>query len=146
MPHQRLRKFHTKVWYRGAQNIDVDLSMAVVVGRQVFLRGQTGHDFDGTFHGLGDPAAQAEQAMHNVKVLLAESGARLDDICKITVYVTDRAYLEPVCNVIGRHLKGVYPASTELIVNGLARSMLQMEVDVHAVVPEDAHGSAGSRG
>ncbi len=133
MPHQRLRKFRTKEWYAGTQDIDNDLCMAVVVGRHVFLRGQTGHDFEGTFHGLDDPATQAEQAMRNVKVLLAEAGSRLEDICKVTVYVTDRAYLEPVCTVIGRHLKGVYPVWTELIVDGLARPKLQMEVDVQAV-------------
>lgn len=146
MPHRRLRMFRTREWYRGTQDIDCDFCMAVVAGRHVFLRGQTGHDFEGTFHGLGDPAAQAEQAMNNVRTLLAEAGSRLEDICRVTVYVTDRAYLEPVRDVIGRHLTGIYPASTELIVDGLARPHLQMEVDVQALIPEDAHGTAGSGG
>ena len=64
--------------------------------------------------GVGDPAAQAEQAMANVKQLLEEAGARLEHICKITVYITDRAYREPVYRVIGKWLKGVYPVSTGL--------------------------------
>jgi enamine deaminase RidA (YjgF/YER057c/UK114 family) len=144
MPHTRLRKFRTKDWYRGSQNLNCDFCMTVAADGHIFLRGQTGHDFDGTFHGLGDPAAQAEQAMQNVAVLLAEAGARLEDVCKITVYVTDRAFLEPVCTVIGRHLEGVHPASTELIVKGLARPYLQMEIDVLAVIPGGAAGEATS--
>ena len=137
MSHVRLRKFKTNSWYKGVQRLDCEFCMVVKAGRHIFLRGQTGHDFDGTFHGLGDPAAQAEQAMKNVKVLLKEAGSRLDHICKITVYITDRAYREPVYRVIGRHLKGVYPVSTGLIVKGLARPYLSMEIDVDAVIPEE---------
>ena len=86
--------------------------------------------------GIGDPAAQAEQAMTNVKTLLEEQGARLEDICKITVYITDRAYREPVYNVVGRHMKGIYPCGTGLIVNGLALPEMLVEIDIEAVIPE----------
>jgi enamine deaminase RidA (YjgF/YER057c/UK114 family) len=136
MAHVRLRKFKTNSWYKGVQRLGCDFCMVVRAGRHVFLRGQTGHDFDGVFHGRGDPGAQAEQAMKNVKTLLREAGSRLDHICKITVYVTDRAYREPVYRVIGKHLQGIYPVSTGLIVNGLARPELMMEIDVDAVIPE----------
>ena len=56
----------------------------------MFLRGQVGQDLE-TYEsvGVGDLAAQTEQAMSNVKMLLREAGARLEDICKIVVYVTD---------------------------------------------------------
>ena len=136
MPHQRLRKFNTREMYP-EQRLDNDLCMVVRAGNQVFLRGQTGFDLDGKFHGVGDPAAQAETAMACVKALLEEAGAKLAHICKITVYITDRAYREPVYQVIGRHLMGVYPVSTGLIVNGLARPEMLMEIDVDAVIPED---------
>ncbi len=75
--------------------------------------------------------------MKNVKFLLEEAGARLEDICKITTYITDRAYREPVYNTIGRHLKGVFPCGTGLIVNGLALPEMMMEIDVEAVIPDD---------
>lgn len=137
MAHVRLRKFKTNSWYKGVQRLDCEFCMVVRAGRQVFLRGQTGHDMDGVLHGRGDPSAQAEQAMKNVKVLLKEAGSRIEHICRITVYITDRAYREAIYQVIGRHLKGVYPVSTGLIVNGLARPELMMEIDVDAVIPED---------
>jgi enamine deaminase RidA (YjgF/YER057c/UK114 family) len=53
------------------------------------------------------------------------------------VYITDRAYREPVYRTIGSWLKGVFPVSTGLIVNGLARPEWLMEIDVTAVIPED---------
>ncbi len=135
MAHLRLRKFNARDTYP-EQKLDNDLCMVVRAGNHVFLRGQVGQDLDGNTVGIGDPAAQADQAMKNVKVLLEEAGARLDHICKITVYITDRAWREPVYQTIGRHLRGVYPCSTGLIVNGLARPEWLMEIDVEAVIPE----------
>ncbi len=136
MSHQRFRKFNTRDMYPG-QSIDNDMCMIVKAGRRVFLRGQTGFDLDGKFVGAGDAAAQADQAMKNVKLLLEEAGARLEDICKITTYITDRAYRDPVYNAVGRHLKGVFPCGTGLIVKGLAIPEMVMEIDVEAVIPED---------
>lgn len=132
--HVRLRKFNTRDTYP-EQQLDNDLCQVVRAGDLVFLRGQVGTDFEGNTVGIGDPAAQAEQAMRNVKQLLEEAGSELDHICKITVYLTDRAYREPVYRVIGRWLRGVFPVSTGLIVAGLAQPQWLMEIDVVAVIP-----------
>ena len=137
MTHTRIRKFNTAAMYPD-QQLDNDLCMAVRAGNHVFLRGQTAMDFDGVVHGIGDPAAQAENAMRCAQILLVEAGATLGDICKITIYITDRAYREPVYRVVGRWLKGVYPVSTGLIVNGLARPEYLMEIDIDAVIQEPA--------
>ena len=136
MAHTRLRKFNTKDMYP-QQALDNDVCMAVRAGNRIFLRGQTGFDLDGNMVGIGDAAAQAENAMKCVKILLEEAGAKLEHICKTTIYVTDRAYREPVYRVIGKWLKGVYPCSTGLIVNGLARPDMLMEIDIEAVIPQE---------
>ncbi len=136
MAHQRLRKFNTSTVYDGGK-VANDMCMVVRAGNIVFLRGQTGFDLDNKFIGKGDAAAQADQAMKNVKVLLEEAGAKLEHICKITTYITDRAYREPVYNVVGRHLKGVFPCGTGLIVNGLALPEMLVEIDIEAVIPAD---------
>lgn len=136
MAHTRIRKFNTREMYP-EQSLDNDVCMAVRAGNRVFLRGQTGFDLDGNFHGTGDPAAQSEQAMKCVKQLLEESGARLEHICKVTIYLTDRAYRDEVYQVIGRWLKGVHPCQTGLIVNGLAKPEMVMEIDVEAIIPDD---------
>jgi len=75
--------------------------------------------------------------MKNVKVLLEEQGAKLEDICKITIFITDRAYREPVYRVIGKWLKGVFPVSTGIIVQGLARPEWVMEIEAWAVIPDE---------
>jgi len=136
MTHQRIRKFNTSEMYPG-KGMDNDLCMAVRAGNRVFLRGQTGFDLDGNMTGVGDAAAQAENAMSCVKILLEESGAKLEHICKVTIYITDRSYREEVYEVVGRWLKGIHVCSTGLIVKGLALPDMMMEIDVEAMIPED---------
>jgi enamine deaminase RidA (YjgF/YER057c/UK114 family) len=136
MPHVRLRKFNTRSMWKG-QDISNDLAMVVRAGSFVFLRGQTGMDLNGKIHGINDPGKQAEIAMRSMKTLLEEAGSRMADVCKIVIYVTDRAYREPVYRVVGKWLRGVHPVSTGLIVEGLARPELLMEIDAYAVIPEE---------
>ena len=135
MTHQRIRKFNTAEMYPG-KGMNNDLCMAVRAGNRVFLRGQTGFDLDGNMTGVGDAAAQAENAMSCVKILLKESGAKLEHICKVTIYITDRSYREEVYEVVGRWLKGVHVCSTGLIVKGLALPEMVMEIDVEAIIPD----------
>lgn len=136
MTHKRIRKFNTKDTYPD-QSLNNDLCQVVRAGNIVFLRGQVGTDLEGNLIGLGDPEAQAEQAMRNVKQLLEEAGSCLDHTCKITIYLTDRGYREPVYRVVGKWLKGVFPVSTGVVVSGLAKPEWLMEIDVIAVMPEE---------
>jgi enamine deaminase RidA (YjgF/YER057c/UK114 family) len=133
-PHQRLRKFQTSEQYTDGQDLRCKFAMAVRAGDRIYLRGQTGSTLDGEFVGYGDAAAQAAQAMANIKTLLEEAGASLDDICKITIYIVDRAYREAVYRVVGQVLKGVFPVGTGLIVDCLASPRILVEIDVEAVV------------
>jgi enamine deaminase RidA (YjgF/YER057c/UK114 family) len=134
MPHQRIRPFNTGDTYPD-QRLDNDLAQAVVAGNIVFLRGQVGQDLDTSESvGIGDPAAQAEQAMSNIARLLEEAGSRLDDVCKIVIYLTDIRHREAVYAVVGRWLKGVHPVSTGLVVSALARPEWVVEIDATAVI------------
>ena len=64
--------------------------------------------------------------------------AKLEHICKITIYLTDPRYREPVYNGSSASwLKGVYPVSTGLVVQALAKPEMVMEIDVDAVIPDD---------
>ena len=84
----------------------------------------------GTFAALGT-------AIENgFRLYVTEQGGKLADICKIVIYITDPRYREDVYRVVGKHLKGVYPVSTGLVVQGLARPEWVMEIDVYAVIPE----------
>jgi enamine deaminase RidA (YjgF/YER057c/UK114 family) len=109
--------------------------MVRATGRHLFLGGLTGLDLNGKLVGDGDPAAQADQAMKNLAVLLQEAGGDLSCVCKITTYLIDWAHREPVYNMVARHLKGVRPCGTGLIISGLAIPEMLVEFDVDAVIP-----------
>jgi len=135
MPHTRHR-LHNVHNQHPERSIQADYCGAVISGERIFLRGQTGyniHPTDRRFIGLGDAAAQTEQAMRNVRQLIEEIGAKMEDICRIKVWVTDRAYLAPVMEVVGQHLHGIPVASSEFIIDGLARPEMLMEIDVDLV-------------
>ncbi len=136
MAHTRLRKFNTRDVY-GPQALDNDVCMVVRAGNRVFLRGQTGFDLESRFVGHGDPAAQTEQAMQNVRVLLAEAGSKLEHICQVHIYLLDRAHRSLVYPVIGKHLKGVFPVMTGLLVAGLALPEMLVEIDFTIVIPDE---------
>ena len=133
-PHQRLRVFETQDVYPDGQRLDCRFAMACRAGKRVFLRGQTGTTLDGNMVGLGDPAAQADQAMRNVAQLLDEAGASLDDTCKLTLYLIDREFRDDVEAVIARHLGDIAPCYTLVVVDGLANPAMLLEIDVDAVI------------
>ncbi|WP_028923116.1 RidA family protein [Pseudonocardia acaciae] len=133
--HKRLRKFNTRDTYP-EQKLDNDLCQVVVANDTVYVRGQVGQDLETSESvGIGDPAAQAERAMANIEQLLSEAGSKLEHLVKLTIYIVDPRYREPVYRTIGRWTRGVYPISTGLVVSALARPEWLVEVDAIAVIP-----------
>ena len=134
MKYTRIRPFNTKDTYP-EQSLSNDLCQAVVANNTVYLRGQIGQDLDTRESvGIGDVEAQTEKAMENIDLLIKEAGGSLEDIVKVTVYLTDIRYRETVYNVMGRWLKGVFPVSTGLVVEALARPEWLVEIDATAVL------------
>lgn len=134
MKYTRIRPFNTKDTYP-EQNLSNDLCQAVVTNNTVYLRGQIGQDLDTRESvGIGDVEAQAEKAMANIDMLMKEAGGSLEDIVKVTVYLTDIRYRETVYNVMGKWLEGVFPVSTGLVVEALARPEWLVEIDATAVL------------
>jgi len=137
MTHIRIRKFNTRETYP-EQNLDNDLCQSVVAkGTFVFLRGQVSQDLETRESmNIGDPGAQASKAMGNIQLLLKESGSKLEHICRVVVYLTDIRYRETVYKEMGKHLRGVFPCSTGLVVQALARPEWLVEIEATAVIPE----------
>lgn len=135
--HERIRMFNTKKTYP-EQNLDNDLCQVVVAkGTMVFVRGQIGQDLETSENvGVGNVVEQTNQAMKNIAMLLTEAGSQLEHICKIVIYIVDPKYREDVYREVGRHLKGVFPVSTGVVISALARPEWLVEVDVTAVIPE----------
>ena len=91
MAHERFRRFNTMGRWPN-QAIDYDVSLMVrATGRSLFIAGLTGFDLDGKFHGTGDPAVQADQAMKNLKILVEEAGGRFSDFTGAPTSYSDNA-------------------------------------------------------
>ena len=82
-----------------------------------------------------DPAEQTHKVMKNIKQLIEETGGTMSNLVKIVVYITDIKNREAIYQVIGEYTKDVYPVSTGLVVESLARSEWLVEIDATAVIP-----------
>ena len=76
--------------------------------------------------------------MANVKQLLQEVGSRLDQVCKIEIYVTHIDHRDVVYPVVGRWLRAVSPVSTGLVVSALGHPEWSLEVDDSAVILDES--------
>ena len=138
MTHQRIRKFNTKDTYP-EQNLDNDLCQAVVTkaGRTVWMRGQCPQNLnDARNIESHDPAEQTHKVMQNIRQLIEEAGGDMSHLVKLVVYITDVRHREAVYRTMGEYIKGVYPVSTGLVVQALARPDWLVEIDATAVVPD----------
>jgi enamine deaminase RidA (YjgF/YER057c/UK114 family) len=137
MTHQRIRKFNTKDTYP-EQNLDNDLCQAVVTkaGRTVWMRGQCPQSLDDARNiESHDPAEQTHKVMQNIRQLIEEAGGDMSHLVKLVVYITDVRHREAVYRTMGTYIKGVYPVSTGLVVQALARPDWLVEIDATAVIP-----------
>jgi len=137
MEHKRLRTFNTKDTYP-EQNLDNDLCQAVVArGTMIFLRGQCPQELDGAKNiDSHDPVDQTHKVMQNIRQLVEECGGKMEHVVKVVVYLTDIRHREAVYRTMGGYIKGVYPVSTGLVVQALARPEWLVEIDATAVIPD----------
>jgi enamine deaminase RidA (YjgF/YER057c/UK114 family) len=104
-------------------------------GTPVFISGQVALDGKGALVGENDVAAQVEQVFTNLRTVVEACGGSLDDVVKITIYVTDASYRPAVAAARQRHFKeGQYPASTYLVVSALAVPQLLVEIEAVAMI------------
>lgn len=137
MEHRRHRTFNTKTTYP-EQNLDNDLCQAVVArGTTIFLRGQCPQELD-TAKNIDshDPVEQTHKVMQNIRQLIEECGGTMEHLVKVVVYITDVRHREAVYRTMGEYIKGVYPVSTGLVVQALARPEWLVEIDGTAVIPD----------
>ncbi|MBA2617069.1 MAG: RidA family protein [Rubrobacter sp.] len=104
-------------------------------GRTVYVSGQVAMDAEGAVVGEGDAKAQTEKVLENVSVVLEEAGGSLDDIVKVTVFITDMGMYDEVHEVRRRHFGEPYPASSMVEVSALIDPRLLVEVEAVAVIP-----------
>jgi len=100
----------------------------------LFISGQAPISADGELVGEGDFEAQVEQTLDNLRTVLAEAGASMSDIVKLTVFLTDISKLRDYSQIKSRYIDGPQPASTALEVSALARPGMQIEIEAIAAL------------
>ncbi len=112
---------------------DYGYSRAVVQNGFVFVAGTTGYDY-ATMTMPEEAGAQAEACWRTIAGVLDEAGSSLEHVVRATYYVTDRADAEAVLTVCGRVLREIRPAATLVVVAGLLRPEMKVEIEVTAVM------------
>lgn len=108
---------------------------AVEVGDATFIytTGQIALDASGAVVAPGDIEQQAEFVYQQIDKLLAGAGAGIDDVVKMTVYLTDMGDFAKFSVIRNKYLKNAEPASTLVEVRKLVKEGLVVEIEAVAV-------------
>ena len=103
-------------------------------GNLIFASGQVARNAQGQTVGVGDIKVQTRQVLENLKAVLEEGGATLDDVVKVTVFVTNVAeHFSQIHEVRAEFWGKDYPASTLVEVSALANPDFLIEIEAVAV-------------
>ena len=118
----------------------VGYSRAVRVGQHVQVSGTTSLDAGGNLVGEGDVYAQTIQTLKNIEKALANAGAKLSDVVRTRIYVTDIEQWQKVGVAHGEYFRDVRPACSMVEVSRLIDARMLVEIEADAIVSGASEG------
>ena len=126
MAHEilKLKSVHRTVGY----------SHAAKAGNTLYIAGQVAQDVDGNLVGKGDFESQVRQVYINLKNIMEEAGGSLNNIVKMTTFLTHYSYIETYRSVRNEYFSEPCPPNTLLIIESLALPGFMIEIEAVAVL------------
>ncbi len=111
------------------------LSQGIRVGDLVFISGQAGYADDGRIV-AGGFRAQGEQAFSNLDRALVAGGSNLNNVAKVTIFLTDMSNFGEIVELRRKYFSEPYPADSIVEVSSLYTPEAMIEIEAVAVVTE----------
>ena len=112
----------------------VGYSHASKAGNTLYIAGQIAQDVAGNLVGQADIEAQVRQVYENLKNIVQEAGGTLQNIVKMTTFLTHYSYIETYRSVRNQYFPEPCPPNTLLIIESLALPDYMIEVEAVAVL------------
>jgi 2-iminobutanoate/2-iminopropanoate deaminase len=108
-------------------------SSAVMKGNFIFVSGTVGRDKDGKIVGTNDIRLQTRKTFQNIKALLEQVGATMDDIVKVTVFLKDSKDYEEMNKIRAEYFPKEAPASSAVAIKDFVTPGLLVEIEAIAI-------------